>query len=66
MLDKIQKIMKKKIKPLIKNNSKIEIRKQKLNYKKATRELKWKPVSDLEKSLLNTITWYEKHLKSFK
>ena len=66
MLDKIQKIMSKKIKPLIKNNSKIEIRKQKLNYKKATRELKWKPISNLEKSLLNTITWYEKHLKSFK
>tara|TARA_A100000164_G_C21878683_1_gene759061 strand:- start:290 stop:1252 length:963 start_codon:yes stop_codon:yes gene_type:complete len=66
MLDKIQKIMNKKIKPLIKNNSKIEIRKQKLNYRKATRELKWRPTSDLEKSLLDTITWYEKHLKSFK
>ena len=66
MLDKIQKIMNKKIKPLIKNNSKIEIRKQKLNYRKATRELKWRPTSDLEKSLLDTVTWYEKHLKSFK
>ena len=66
MLDKIQKIMNKKIKPLIKNNSKIEIRKQKLNYRKATRELKWRPTSDLEKSLLDTVTWYKKHLKSFK
>lgn len=65
MLDKIQKIMNKKIKPLIKNNSKIEIRKQKLNYKKAKRELEWKPTSNLEKSLLDTITWYTKHLKSF-
>ena len=66
MLDKIQKIMKKKIKPLIKNNSKIEIRKQKLNYKKAKRELEWKPTSNLEKSLLDTIKWYTKHLRSFK
>ena len=66
MLDKIQKIMNKKIKPLIKNNSKIEIKKQKLNYKKATRELKWKPTSNLENSLLDTISWYKKHLKSFK
>ncbi len=65
MLEKIQKIMNKKIKPLIKNNSKIEIKKQKLNYKKATRELEWKPSSDLERSLLDTIRWYKKHLKSF-
>jgi CDP-glucose 4,6-dehydratase len=66
MLDKIQKLMKKKIIPLIKNNSKIEIKKQKLNYQKALKELKWKPNANLEKSLIETITWYKKNLSYFK
>ena len=57
MLDKIQKLMKKKITPLIKNNSKIEIKKQKLNYQKACKELKWKPkynIKDLVKEMVNS------------
>jgi dTDP-D-glucose 4,6-dehydratase len=58
--------MKKKINPLIKNNSKIEIKKQKLNYQKAFKELKWKPSANLEKSLLETIKWYKKNLSFFK
>ena len=66
MLNKIQTIMKKKIKPLIRNNSKIEIKKQKLNYQKAFKELNWEPKSNLEKSLLETIKWYEKNLSYFK
>ena len=66
MLNKIQKLMKKKINPLIKNNSKIEIKKQKLNYQKAFKELKWKPSANLEKSLLETIKWYKKNLSFFK
>ncbi len=66
MLNKIQTIMKNKIKPLIKNNSKIEIKKQKLNYQKAFKELNWEPKSNLEKSLLETIKWYEKNLSYFK
>ena len=66
MLDKIQKLMKKKISPLIKNNSKIEIKKQKLNYQKAFKELKWRPSENLEKSLLETIKWYQKNLSYFK
>jgi CDP-glucose 4,6-dehydratase len=66
MLDKIQKLMKKKIPPLIKNNSKIEIKKQKLNYQKAFKELKWKPNANLEQSLLDTIKWYQKNLSYFK
>ena len=58
--------MQNKIKPLIKNNSKIEIKRQKLNYQKAFKELNWKPKSNLEKSLLDTIKWYEKNLSYFK
>jgi len=65
MLNKIQKLMNKNIKPLIKNNSKIEIKKQKLNYLKAYNELKWKPNSNFKKSLLETIKWYEKNLSYF-
>ncbi len=66
MLDKIQKLMKKKIRPLIKNYSQIEIKKQKLNYQKAFKELNWKPSSNLEKSLMETIKWYQKNLSYFK
>lgn len=65
MVNKILKIMNKKLNPLIKNTSKKEIKKQKLNYSKATKELKWKPRSNLNKSLVKTIKWYEKNIYLF-
>ena len=66
MLDKIQKLMKKKINPVIKNISKVEIKEQKLNYQKAFKELKWKPRANLEESLKETIKWYKNNLAYFK
>ena len=46
-------INKKEIYPIIKNNSKIEIYRQKLNYTKIKRDLKWAPKSNFKESLNN-------------
>ena len=51
--------------PVIKNNSKIEIYKQKLNYTKIKKELNWYPKSKLKESLKITINWYRKNLSFF-
>ena len=58
-------INKKEIYPIIKNNSKIEIYKQKLNYIKIKRDLKWTPKSNFKESLKNTIEWYKKNIDFF-
>ena len=58
-------INKKQILPIIKNNSKIEIYKQKLNYVKIKKELRWYPKSKLKDSLKITINWYKKNLDFF-
>ena len=55
----------KKIQPIIKNSSKIEIYKQKLNYRKIRKDLKWSPKFKLLDSLKVTIKWYEKNLSYF-
>jgi|TARA_B110000977_G_C11053283_1_gene483119 CDP-glucose 4,6-dehydratase len=55
----------KEILPIIKNFSKIEIYRQKLNYKKISKELKWFPKFKLRNSLKITIKWYEKNLNFF-
>ncbi len=59
-------LLKKNLKPIIKNNSKIEIKKQKLNYNKAKSHLNWFPDSNLNKSLIETIDWYKKNKNYFK
>ena len=58
-------INKKEIKPIVKNNSKIEIYKQKLNYKKIQRDLGWLPKSNFKESLHETIEWYRKNISFF-
>ena len=63
IVNKIFKIMKKKKNYLIKNYSKSEINNQRLNYKKITKELNWKPIYNLEYSLKKTIEWYKKNQK---
>ena len=65
IVNKVLKLMNKKIKPIILNNSKIEIKKQKLNYLKASKELNWKPNAQLDKSLKKTIIWYKDNLSYF-
>ena len=58
-------INKKEIYPIIKNNSKIEIYRQKLNYTKIKRYLKWAPKSNFKESLNKTIEWYKKNIDFF-
>ena len=58
-------INKKEIYPIIKNNSKIEIYRQKLNYTKIKRDLKWTPKSNFKESLNKTIEWYKKNIDFF-
>ena len=55
----------KEILPFIKNNSKIEIYKQKLDYRKIKKDLKWAPKSNFKESLKITIDWYKKNLNFF-
>ena len=47
----------------IKNFSKSEINNQRLNYNKITKELNWKPIHNLNESLIKTIIWYKKNYK---
>jgi len=49
-----------KLKPVILNTSKSELKKQYLSCEKAKRILKWKPTHDLEKGLKKTYNWYRK------
>ena len=55
----------KHIVPIIKNNSKIEIYRQKLNYIKIKKDLNWSPKSKLKESLNKTISWYKNNLYFF-
>ena len=59
LIKKIYKIMKKKPNYKIKNYSKSEINNQRLNYKKIIKEINWRPVHNLERSLKKTIDWYK-------
>ncbi len=61
----IKKIIKKDLSPVILNNSKIEIKKQKLNYKKINKDLGWKPVWNIHRAMDITIDWYKKNLILF-
>jgi CDP-glucose 4,6-dehydratase len=65
MIKKISFILKKDIKLKIINNSKREIGFQKLNYKKISRELKWKQKVNLNTGLNRTVEWYKTYLNFF-
>ena len=60
-----KKINGKEIFPIIKNNSKIEIYRQKLNYQKIKNDLNWYPKSRFNESLIKTIRWYKDNLSFF-
>ena len=51
---------------MIKNDSKNEIKNQRLNFKKISRELNWKQKVSLTEGLEKTINWYKKNLSEFK
>ncbi|WP_099340021.1 NAD-dependent epimerase/dehydratase family protein [Candidatus Fonsibacter ubiquis] len=55
-----------KTKIIIKNFSKNEIKFQKLNFNKITKELKWKQKINMDEGLKNTIDWYKQHFNSLK
>ena len=61
----IKILNKNKINPLILNNSNIEIKRQKLNYNKIKRDLKWYPKTNIDKGLKQTIVWYQNNLNLF-
>ena len=66
IIKKIYKIMKIKENFEIKNFSKLEINNQRLNYNKIRKELHWKPIHKLEKSLKKTVEWYTYNFKKLK
>jgi CDP-glucose 4,6-dehydratase len=55
-----------KTKIVVKNYSKYEIKLQKLNYNKITKELKWKQKININEGLKKTIDWYKQHFNSIK
>ena len=64
MCDKILKILKiSHLKPIVVNNSKIEIFYQKLNFSKARKELKWSPNTKIEFAIKKTFEWYKSNFK---
>ena len=63
----ILKIMNKEnLEPTVLNSSKQELNFQRLNYSKIQRELKWKPKTNINKGLSQTIDWYIKNYRFFR
>ena len=63
----ILKIMNKEnLEPTVLNSSKQELNFQRLNYSKIQRELKWKPKTNINKGLIQTIDWYIKNYRFFR
>ena len=62
----VKKIKNNKLKPKINNNSRIEIKRQKLNYNKIYKDLRWKPIWKIEDAMSITIEWYKNNLKLFR
>jgi len=58
----IIKLMKSRLRPVIKNEVKSEIKKQFLDIQKAKSVLGWKPKYTTRRALKETIEWYRKHV----
>ena len=66
IVNKIRSILKVKESSIkIANNSKKEIKNQRLNYSKIKKDLKWKPKTTLYNGLKKTISWYKKNISEF-
>tara|TARA_Y100000741_G_C18175751_1_gene527195 strand:+ start:21 stop:971 length:951 start_codon:yes stop_codon:yes gene_type:complete len=63
IVKKIYNLMNKKPNFIVKNYSKSEIKNQRLNYNKIKVELNWKPIFNLDTSIIRTIDWYKKNIK---
>ena len=57
--------MKIKLKPIILNNSAIEIVAQKIDFSKAKKELKWRPNTSFKDGILKTIKWYKEYYQEY-
>ena len=66
VVKKIYQTMKINLKPIILNNSSIEIVAQKLNYEKAKKELRWSPHTNFTEGLKRTLDWYKHNYKYLK
>ena len=62
----VKKIKNNSLKPKINDNSKIEIKRQKLNYNKIHKDLKWKPTWKIDEAMSITIEWYKDNLRLFR
>tara|TARA_Y100000816_G_scaffold194215_1_gene141848 strand:- start:516 stop:1490 length:975 start_codon:yes stop_codon:yes gene_type:complete len=63
----VKKITKGKIKPKILNKTtRIEIKRQKLNYKEINKDLGWKPLWSINEAMEVTIKWYRNNINLFK
>ena len=66
LVKKIQYKINKKFNYSITNISNKEIKKQKMNFSKISKDLNWYPKTNLETGLDKTISWYKKNLPLFK
>ena len=60
----LQCMNKTNLKPLIMNNSKQELKFQRLNFLKIKKELKWYPKIDIKRGINETVDWYIKNYKN--
>tara|TARA_B100001093_G_scaffold440452_1_gene440971 strand:- start:116 stop:1072 length:957 start_codon:yes stop_codon:yes gene_type:complete len=65
VVNSIYKIMKINLKPVILNNSSIEIVAQKIDFSKAKKELKWAPNTSFKEGILKTIKWYKEYYQGY-
>jgi CDP-glucose 4,6-dehydratase len=63
LLDRLRKVMKTDLQPVVLNQATNEIRHQYLSAEKARRLLGWKPLFDLDEGLRRTVEWYREFLR---
>ena len=63
----VKKIKNSKLRPKILNSTtRIEIKRQKLNYNRILNDLGWKPRWNIDKAMEVTISWYKNNIKLFR
>jgi len=62
----LKAMSKKNLKPIIMNNSKQELKLQRLSFSKIKNELNWYPKTNIKKGIKKSILWYSKNYKNLK
>ncbi|MBX3192230.1 MAG: GDP-mannose 4,6-dehydratase [Labilithrix sp.] len=62
LVERILRLMKSDLVPLVKNEASNEIRRQYLSAEKARKTFAWKPLFSLDEGLEKTVAWYRAHL----